>query len=222
MSTTRERVLEIISQHRPCTIIEIGAHEGVDTDAMWHAAGGECRYIAVEPDPRNAATFLARHSDKPIRFLQAAVSDKNGLQTFHGSEPYRGSGSLKIPRIHLEAFPYVKFPDRLDVVVPVVRLDEILWECLIDHVDVLWADVQGAEDKLLAGGAVALDNTHWFHTEFYDEQIYEGQIPLKEIQRRLPGNWELVSVHENDALFENLKFRTPEPAPEPDTQNPPP
>ena len=202
--TTRDAVITILSGLRPCVVIELGAATGDDTDLLWNAAGGEtCRYIAVDPDVDNEAEFLKAHLGKPIYFIHAAASDRNGLSLFYGSFPYRGSGSIKKPVLHLSEFPDIGFPAYRRAIVPTITLDEIADRFHFETIDLVWCDVQGAEDLVIAGGQTALRRTRWLHTEFYETEIYERQLNLDGIHKSLPGNWERVAVWQNDALFRN-------------------
>ena len=58
---------------------------------------------------------------------------------------------------------------------------------------------------VIDGGINALKRTRYFYTEFYDIEVYSGQLPLAEIHRRLPGRWRIVERYPTDVLFENLE-----------------
>jgi hypothetical protein len=73
----------------------------------------------------------------------------------------------------------------------------------VPYIDFIWCDVQGAEDFVLAGGDRALTRTRFFYTEYYERQMYEGQITARDIHDRLPGTWKVVEQWANDILFEN-------------------
>lgn len=189
------------------TVLEIGAHVGESTNDIWNAAGGpRSRYFAFEPDPRNASRFREAHWTKPITFIQAAVSDRNGSTLYHGSSTgYTGSGSIKEPKGHLKRWPEVAFPPELWTKVPTITLNEIVRTYALTRIDFIWCDVQGSEDLVIAGGKKAFQITKWFYTEYYQDEIFQGQIPLEEIHRRLPGKWELSQRWEFDVLFRNLE-----------------
>ena len=208
MSTTREKVLKLLGKMSPCVVVEIGAHVGGDTRDLWFAAGGaHSWYLAVEPDPRNAAGLRHNLRDRRIRFLEAAVSDLNGLAMFSGTaDPNTASGSIKKPVLHLTQHPTVHFPDKLKTIVPTITLDTIVEAYELTKIDMLWADVQGAEDLMIAGGQKALAMTKWLHTEFYNDEVYENQLPLDGIMSRLPGEWEVVEIFADDALIRNKAF----------------
>jgi FkbM family methyltransferase len=209
MSTTRVMVLKLLQEAKPCTVVEIGAHVGQDTGELWLCAGAEkSRYLALEPDPRNADEFRKAHGSKQLRFIEAAISDRSGLAVYSGSYPYTGSGSLKKPVEHLSTFPEVSFSSEFRTTVVTITLDEIVEKFGLTKIDLIWADVQGSEDLLISGGQKALSMTRWLHTEFYDSEVYEGQLGKEEIQKRLPGEWKLVETWQNDALFENLSLKS--------------
>ena len=203
--STREAVITILSGLRPCVVIELGAATGDDTDVLWQAAGGEeCRYVAVDPDVDNESEFLRSHLGKPIHFIHAAASDRNGLATFHGSFPYRGSGSIKKPVLHLSEFPDIGFPEYRKAMVPTVTLDEITDKFGFQTIDLIWCDVQGAEDLVIDGAKNALSSCQYFYTEYYDTKMYEGQLTCAEIHKRLPGSWKIIEKWEDNILFENV------------------
>ncbi len=74
----------------------------------------------------------------------------------------------------------------------VTRLDSFAAERKLRVIDFIWADVQGAEEQLVAGGQEALARTRYLYTEFNDQQLYEGQVGLNEILKRMPGTWEVA------------------------------
>ena len=76
----------------------------------------------------------------------------------------------------------------------------------IEHVDFIWADVQGAEVDLVEGGQRTLANTRLLYTEINDIEMYEGQITLEGLLARLPG-WSVVKRYPNDVLLRNDRLR---------------
>lgn len=199
------------------TIIEVGCHMGEDTLEMFRLFP-HAKIIAFEPDPRSVAQLHARGFSKIATLVEAAVGAEDGSATFrlssgsppkndsafdpkYRNHPWTASSSLKAPKEHLKQFPWVKFD--LTAKVKVMRLDTYFEQAKLDRVDFMWADVQGAEDLLIAGGQQTLARTRYFYTEFYDQELYEGQIDLRTIQSRLPGKWSLLARWDNDVLFKN-------------------
>lgn len=199
---------KIVSECERMTVVEIGAAHGEDTHRLtriMERAGKPYEYFAFEPDPRNTRVFRQRNVIKKVHLIEAAVSDRECVRKFNqssvaGNPLCTYSGSLKKPVIHLNEFPEVRFDTVCQV--RTMSLDQFKVAYSIGRVDFVWCDVQGAEDLVLAGGARFLAECRYFYTEYYDREMYEGQIPLAEIAARLPG-WSLVKRWEFDALFHN-------------------
>lgn len=187
-----------------CCTLEIGTGHGGDTERIWTASGAEKSvYIAFEPDLRNVTRFMGVHSGKPIQLIHSAVAERCGLTAFYASNPKTECGSIKKPVMHLTKWPEVEFPVSMSGMVVTVTLDEIVQALALSQIDFIWADVQGSEDLLIAGGSKALQRTRWFYTEYYNEEVYAGQASLERIHKGLPGDWEMVQKWETDALFRN-------------------
>jgi FkbM family methyltransferase len=198
------------------TIFEVGAHVGSDSLKL-RQCFPRARIHCFEPDPRNVFAFKQAGVHKVVTLVEAAVGAEDGtaemfLSTGAPKRPdpnlksgvWTYSSSLKPPRDHLRRFPWVKFEARAKV--RVIRLDTYVEQQGIGVVDFLWADVQGAEDQLIAGGQRALARTRYLYTEYADQPLYEGQIPLDEIVRRLPGRWDVLARFPDDALLRNAAF----------------
>lgn len=200
----------------PTTVLEIGAAKGEDTQRL----GGlfpKGRLFAFEPDPRNIAILRGGILPPHVTLIEAAIGAADGRATFHQSDgvhpddpsfappEWTYSSSLKAPQEHLQKYPWVRFDRKVEV--EVMSLDSFAQKHSVDKIDFIWADVQGAEDLMIAGGQRALAKTRYLFTEYADRPLYSGQITLQDIHRRLPGGenaWRLVSKWKEDALFKNI------------------
>lgn len=201
---------------RSPTIVEIGAARGEDTLRLW-SMFPRARFYVFEPDPRNIET-LKGILPPQVTLIEAAVSNQIGEATFHMSDgrhnapehqgkPWSYSSSLKAPKDHLQVYSWVSF-DRT-VTVPTTTLDAFVQHHGIQGIDFIWADVQGAEDLMIAGGQQALARTRYLFTEYADRELYSGQITLSQLHERLPGGtdaWKLLYRWPEDVLFKNLRF----------------
>jgi FkbM family methyltransferase len=211
------QLASLIPQSPTPVIIECGCHVGVDTQRL-RDTFPTARLIAVEPDPRNLIHLSSRGVTSIAEVLPMAVSDRDGSATFHLSEAdlstdhpswvksreYSGSSSLKRPAEHTAQHPWCVFEKSVEV--PTITLDTLARERSLDRIDLIWADVQGAEDLLIAGGQTALARTRYLYTEFSDTEVYQGQIPLAKILERLPGGpsaWSIVEKFPYDVLLRN-------------------
>ncbi len=111
------------------------------------------------------------------------------------------SGSLRAPKTHLEVWPWVKFGEKISI--KVMTLDEWAAGYGIDHVDFIWADVQGAEGDLIDGGRETLKRTRYFYTEYSNDEWYKGQITLDTMAKLLADDFEMVARWHMDVLFRN-------------------
>jgi len=188
------------------TFFEIGAHIGSDTVNLARVPGVTVH--AFEPDPRNDLPALPN-----VIFNRVAVSAQTGKASFvpsskRGDWDWTCSGSLRAPKEHLTSWPTVTFGE--PITVPTITLDDYCREHDIGVIDFIWADVQGAEVDMIAGGTEALKRTRYLYTEFSEKELYAGQINLDGILARLPG-WRVVEVFPSpedyaDVLLENTSL----------------
>lgn len=169
----------------PRTIIECGAHRGEDTMWMSEAVGPTGAVHAIEADPRNLppADLLARGN---VSWTAAAVSDREGEADFVLSQSapdregaWTESSSLRAPLEHLTLYPGVTFGGTARV--RTITIDGYCRDKKIERVDLLWADVQGAEDLLLDGAQETLKNLSWLALEMSEQEVYAGQKRRSEI-----------------------------------------
>lgn len=195
-------------------VVELGAHQGEDTVQLRRVFPNALLY-SFEPDPRNIHAMRQNGTACLTTLIEAAVADHDGTAEFHlssadmrsapawvKSEDYAGSSSLKPAAGLARSHPWCNLDK--SVIVRTVTLDTFARARGIEHIDFLWADVQGAEDLLIAGGQRILANTGFLYTECSDQGEYQGQIGLDEIVRRLPGHWEVVERFPYDVLLRNL------------------
>ncbi len=202
-------------------VLEIGCNDGTDTNKLLELLPSGTVYC-FEPDPRALARFRETVNNERAILTEAAISNQDGEATFYGSsgrppeksrhvgashycylEEWDLSGSLCKPTGHLDFSPWTTFPEDRQYTVSTLRLDTwLLTRGAIDIIDFIWCDVQGAEAQVILGAPNALAKTRYFYTEFYDNPLYEGQLPLTELQKMLPG-FELLGIHGDNALFKN-------------------
>lgn len=196
--------------HDAVTIVEIGAHIGLDT-ARFLRLFPSATVFAFEPDPRNVALLRGDIDDPRVHVIEAAVSDSNGRQTLHlaralGREGTSrglggsGSSSLMQPGRHLEEHPLIVFDQQ--VVVETVRLDTWADREGLNEIDFVWADVQGAEGHLIRGGVETLRRTRWLFTEYSNRELFDGQPTLEDIKEMLPF-FEVARRFPGDVLLRN-------------------
>lgn len=222
---------------RPC-VVELGAHTGEDESWIRAALPEPCHYIMVEPDPRNCQAILDREvslglSTVPgrelLRFgnfstfryspwlgsrklIMGAVADACEFRQFHFSENIetksRTSGSLRAPSGHLKHFPEIRFD--YSGMVQCYTLDAIFDREWLTKIDLLWVDIQGAENMMIAGGRTALSHSRYLFMEVEKEELYAGEALGYELIAMLP-DWDIVKVFPYNILMENRQFVEREP-----------
>jgi len=194
-------------------ILEIGANDGGHT-AFFLELFPRAKIYAFEPDPRASEKFQQRLGRDPRVVLEKiAISAVDGEIDFFMSDSIASehvpgnwdqSGSIRKPKKHLEVVPWCIF--RQTIRVPTKRLDTWWQMAGFPQIDFIWADVQGAEVDLIQGGKQALAHTRYVYTEYANEELYEGQIPLREILRLLP-DFQLVYRFSGDVLLKNKRLK---------------
>lgn len=193
-------------------ILDIGCNDGSHTLAFL-GLFPRARVYAFEPDPRALESFRGKVSSERVKLFDLAISDADGAAEFHVSDGTPSSewkdlrpggwdlsGSIKKPKEHLVVHPWCTFERTIKV--ETRRLDTWCREEGVGPIDFIWADVQGAEENLIRGGAEALGRTRYFYTEYSDRELYEGQITLQGIRKLLPG-FDVLYRYPNDVLLKN-------------------
>jgi 2-O-methyltransferase len=177
----------------------------------------KCKIYAFEPDPRAISKFKSRITDPRVHLTETAIGSSDGTASFNvssGLPPdmpsdmaaqfqngWDLSGSLRTRKTHKSIYPWIKFESRITV--PVKRLDSWAREHGIEHIDFIWADVQGAESDLIEGGKNTLAKTRYFYTEYSNHEQYEGQVNLQQLSNMLEG-FIIVRRFILDILSKNL------------------
>lgn len=207
---TPQSIAALIDRPRPL-LLEIGCNDGQDT-ARLLAAMPDATIHCFEPDPRPIARFEARHQADPRVHLHAiAVGARSGELDFHISgggkqgttSDWDLSGSLRKPTGHLEHHDWVTFDEVRRV--PAVRLDDWCARHAVGAIDFIWMDTQGAEADVIAGAGQALATTRFLYTEYSDDELYDGQLPLRRLVRLLP-DFEVVTRYPGDVLLRNRRL----------------
>jgi FkbM family methyltransferase len=202
---TKKEIKNMLNTDSP-VILEIGCNDGKDSEEFLKEFK-KIKLYCFEPDPRAINKFKNRIRDKRCKLYPFAISNKEGQIEFFLSEgkiPLKegeDSSSIKKPRKHLKRFPWIRFDKK--IFVKTISLDKWVKKNKIKKIDFIWADVQGAEKELILGGLNTLnEKTKYFYSEFYNSELYEGQIPLKKILEMLP-NFKIIKIYGNNVLLKN-------------------
>jgi len=202
-------------------ILEVGAHVGVDSVGFLDTFPA-CRLFCFEPDPRNVEIHRECVCDERCVLVSFAVSNTDGETTLYlSTSDYTRSkkigssirkirataaSTIKEPnrRLRKKRYPNIRFEET--IVVPTIRLDTWFATSGLDMIDLIWADVQGAEGDLIDGGRTALSKTRFLYTEFSKKRLHKGQVCFNGIMKRL-HDFDLLAVYGTNALLKNKSIR---------------
>lgn len=206
---TGDELRGILGRSDP-VIVEAGCNDGTNTLEFLEAMPG-ARVICFECDPRPLARFRCR-GDPRVTLREHAISHRGETLVFHQSggvvpgssapcaKDWDYSGSICQPTGHLKRDAMIKFDNTLTV--PAMSLDEALEEYGLGRVDLLWADLQGAEARMILGGQRTLAMTRYLYCEYYDTPLYDRQADLKALVSFLP-DFDLQGIYGENAFFRN-------------------
>lgn len=189
-------------------MFELGARRGEDTVRLARALRMPYRYFAWEPDPRNLPLLEKTVASLPsVTIVRAAAGAEDGTADFHLSSreqdpDYTDSSSLLRPTAAMQRVaPGLVFTTT--VTVPVRTLDNFCVEQRIDHIDLVWADVQGAERLVAEGARRILRHTSLLMLEHSAEALYDGEWTFDEMMTTLGPDWMVAKRFANDVLLYN-------------------
>ena len=193
-------------------VLEIGSHEGTDTVKLAKAMPSSIIHC-FECEQRAIVRFLENTKDYDnIRLYETAIADTDGEADFYASTGKAGkrddwdfSGSLNKPTGHYQRSPDIKFKE--PQLVRTTQLDT-WWESMaIFGIDFIWADIQGAQLRMLRGAHLALRVTKYLYLECHQQSLYRDE-PSQEtlIDVMYCFGFEPVAVYGKDnILFENTQ-----------------
>lgn len=205
-----EKLKIILNKDNPI-ILEIGCANGLDSLVFLNQFK-DIELFCFEPDPRNINVFKERVKDNRCKLFEIAIGSEDKEIDFHQSsgrpstEPigtdWALSGSLKRPKAHLASHLWCKFNKIIKV--SCQKLDTWTRENNVNFIDLIWADVNGAEKDLIDGGKETFSITKYIYTEFGPDNIelYEEGINKNTIKSLLP-DFEEILINDNNILLKN-------------------
>jgi FkbM family methyltransferase len=201
----KQDIYNLINKKNP-TIFEIGCADGKDSIEFIETFK-DLNLFCFEPEPKNIALVKKNIKYSKHHLFEGVISNIDGEILFNRSRTDNPSdlsysGSVKKPKEHLNEWPFIKFDQQIKV--KSITLDTFCEQNKIDFIDFIWADVQGAEEDLIKGGARILKNkVKFLYTEYSNKEYYEGQMNLQNLKSMLGPDWDLIQDYNTDALFKN-------------------
>ena len=201
-------------------IVEVGARDCTET-VMFDAMLPHSNIFAFEcnPDtlPKCHKAILGK---KNITLIEKAVTDSEGEITFyqinnektitnhpHGTNP--GASSIFEAN---EEYPLEKYHQD-KITVPTTTLKKFSEKYDINHIDLMWMDIQGAELLALKGAEDFIENVSLIHLETEFFPIYKNQPLFSEIKKFLNKKgfrlytFTTFGKFAGDAVFVNVKIK---------------
>lgn len=179
------------------TIIDVGAHGGDFTRGITQTCQIE-RALLVEPLPNFAALLMSDAQLRTFRIEACAISDFDGVieLNYYPNAPYISS-ALDLDLL-IDGMPEIAQGTPERIVCPARTLDSLVangpdWPTI----DLLKIDVQGLEDRVIAGAQETLTRTRSIFTEVSFRPVYRGSCDFTEVYRLLGEHGFVLSALES-------------------------
>jgi FkbM family methyltransferase len=167
------------------TVFDVGANTGQFARVI-HEIFPEAFIYSFEP-LSDCFRELQKVMQKVKNFqaFNTALADREGEAVFYRSEWSPSSSLRPMEQLHKEHFPFTARECR--EIVHVQRLDDYTDDLNIQDNVLVKLDVQGGEDRVIAGGKRLLQRTKILIVETSMETLYCGQPLFRDIFRILEG-----------------------------------
>lgn len=194
-------------------IFEAGASRGMDT-AKFARIWPKGEIYAFEPEPATFAV-LTRETEvfANVKRFQLALSDQSGCASFHVASRGDNAGVTDASSL-LKPLDLTKELFNLDfktqVTVQTVTLSDFMLNHGINHIDLMWLDMQGMEIHCLMASKDALRMVDRIYMEVCLRPLYEGAPLYPEVRKMMYSvgfepRWEFLNPLQGDVLFERRR-----------------
>jgi FkbM family methyltransferase len=190
-----ERLMALLEAQRVGLVLDVGANTGQYAQTL-RALGFRGRIVSFEPleEPHRELAENARRDRHWEVAARCAIGERNGVLRMQVSRNSVSSSALEILPAHLEAEPESAVIGAAEV--QMQTLDSAAGR-FVKEPDVIFAklDVQGMEEKVLAGAAEVLTRTVGLQVELSLTPLYATQPLLCEMVATLRDRgFELVDL----------------------------
>jgi FkbM family methyltransferase len=167
------------------TVFDIGANVGQFATRI-HAVLPEAIIYAFEPlaDCFETLKFRMREAER-FRAFNVGLGDTAGERLFHRNNFSQSSSFLAMTEVHRRNFPFTA-RERL-ARARLGRLDDIAKDLEMPPHILVKIDVQGFEDRVIAGGRVVIEQARVALVEVSFRRLYEGQCLFEDVWRAMAG-----------------------------------
>jgi len=194
------------------TVLDVGAHIGEFAQRI-RTMLPNAELVCFEPLEEPFTKLTERFRGQPnFRAIRCALGEKAGQHEIHHNEYAPSSSLLPMAELHKKSFPFaVKEQTEM---IEVRRLSDVARELNLPDPLLLKLDVQGFEDKVIAGGEDVVARAKIIIIEVSFQTLYEGGPLFDDLYRLLRdhgltynGNFEQLSsprdgrILQADAIF---------------------
>lgn len=190
-------------------IIEIGSRDGLQA-LEFSDIFPKSKIFSFEPEPNNYKLLIENVSNrKNIIPYDFCIYNENKLIDFY-PVINGNNGASSIFQTNKKNDRSKKWKQK-KIKVRGKRMSTFLEENKINKIDIVWADVQGAEYEVFEGFGKYLKNVNFIYTEIGLTNLYENQSKLEELLTLLK-DFELIyrkdtnCKTESDIIFVNKKL----------------
>ncbi len=164
---------EFLRRIAPRTILDVGANEGQFAKIARHF----CRDAMIhsfEPLPSVFAELRRNlESMSPAKAHCFALGDSNEQTVIQANDFSPSSSLLNVGQLHVTELPHTATTNSVSI--EVRRLDDLFQDVDLPQPIFIKIDVQGFEDRVLAGGLRLLDRSQAVVMEMSSYSLYEAQ-----------------------------------------------
>ena len=188
--------LRFLAAHHIKTVLDIGANQGQFAQRARRLFPDAMIY-SFEPIPRIFRELVKlRSRDSRFETINCALGERSGEIDFEENEFSGSSSVLPLTEKALQAFPFTSKTKKIRVAVQ--RLDDWAETRKLDAPMLVKLDVQGFEDRVIAGGIRTIKDSAVVISEVTFSPMYEGQVLFDRIYRDLTGSgFRLAGIIEN-------------------------
>ena len=156
------------------TILDIGANTGQFALRI-HSILPDAQIYSFEPLSDCFEELKRNMRDVPkFQGFNYALGNETGKHVIYHNDFSDSSSLLPMEQLHKDAFPYTK--NAREEVIEVRRLDDIADSLELTETILIKIDVQGFEDKVIAGGQETIRRAKILIVEMSFEPLYRSQL----------------------------------------------
>lgn len=167
----------------PKGVLQVGASYGQEMREFLENGVQAGLFIEPLPEPFAHLSSLCKQIPNYIAFNSLCTDESGRQYTFHVASNGGMSSSILPPAQHLVVNDYVSFPSTVELTSTTVDQVASFLRAnghapVVDHLDLLFMDCQGAEYRILLGAGGMLRQVKYIYTEVMRNELYSGQVPF--------------------------------------------